>query len=203
MHGSLDLGGKAPLKVMFCLAGAPVSAAITLTDVFGGLHLQASLRCDATSVGTLTAESLALKTVLPHKPATNVVCVEVRMMPSGRRRLSLIGGDASGMRAAMLAADMVPELVPTSQTLPPSRMRSRTSWITCAMSCAYCADSRTLPSMATWLGVSTTATNRPRFTKRSCDRTRKLPDRLVPIEPSGCRLSRPLPPAKRMTAWRG
>ena len=31
----------------------------------------------------------------------------------------------------MLAAEIVPELVPTSQTLPPSAMRSRTSAITC------------------------------------------------------------------------
>ena len=107
-----------------------------------------------------------------------------------------------GRRAAIFAADIVPVLVPTSQTLPPS-MRPRTSAITWALSCAYCADSRTLPSIATWLGVSTTATNRLRCTKRSRERTRKLPERLVPIVPLGCRLNRPLPPANKITAARG
>src|SRR5262245_10177453 len=93
MHGSVDFGGLPPLNSSLALAGDAVSAEITFAVVLGGLHLQPSAICDATSVGTLTAPSLALNTVLPHRPGTSVVCVAVRIMPSGRRRLSLIGGD--------------------------------------------------------------------------------------------------------------
>src|SRR5215831_17332484 len=111
---------------MLCFALVPVSAAITLPAFAGGLHPQTSDWCEATSTGTLMADRLASKTVLPQTPATTVVWVDVSTMPSGRRALILLGnGDfrfTCGKRAAMLAAEIVPELVPTSQTFPPPRM---------------------------------------------------------------------------------
>src|SRR3989304_4232436 len=109
-QGPFDCGGSLFVNRILCLAGDLVSAASTAPTAEAGLHWQPSDLCATSSAGTLIAESVASKTVLPHNLGTSVDCVEVSTMPLARRWFAClvlsVEGIAlmSGMRAGTAPA---------------------------------------------------------------------------------------------------